>query len=458
MYRCTLAALLLVPTLAAADSLAVVAVAPAPGPAADLAEHTHALRRALAERQEGVLTAEQTRARLLGESAAVTLPEVRRGLDGALAAMQAADYDRAIRSVTSVLKDLDTLPDSQEAWNERRAAKLLLARLYAETGKRQPSRDAMKDVLRVEPEAKVSPAQFPPSFVASFEDVRRELRDVGLATLRVTAASRCTVFVDGRPMGQTPATLSFPPGRYRLAAAAGDMRAKAQVIDLARGDQAVEVDLTLPSLFRPTAGPGLAIGPDGRERAVIRAAVWLGVDRIVSVASGIDHDAPFLMGTLYDARRGTAIREGRVRLVAGSAPRAGIEALAAFLLSGQGSALVEAPGTSTAEPKEGWSTGRKVAVYGGGALAVGTAVGGFFATRANSSAYDDIQKRTSRGLTGADSAALSSDQSTLRTTRVLAPVLFGVAGLAAAGTGVAVFAWPSAGSGGGFQAGVAVTF
>jgi len=52
-------------------------------------------------------------------------------------------------------------------------------------------------------------------------------------------------------------------------------------------------------------------------------------------------DAQFLVGSIYDVRRGALLREGSVRMVAGSVPSVNLGALAAFLLTGQSSREVK---------------------------------------------------------------------------------------------------------------------
>ena len=51
--------------------------------------------------------------------------------------------------------------------------------------------------------------------------------------------------------------------------------------------------------------------------------------------------AQFLLGSMYDVRRGALLREGSVRMVAGSVPAVNLGALAAFLLTGQSSREVK---------------------------------------------------------------------------------------------------------------------
>ncbi len=63
-------------------------------------------------------------------------------------------------------------------------------------------------------------------------------------------------------------------------------------------------------------------------------------------------DVEYLVGTCYDVRKGSLVREGRVRLSNRSAPAGSLTALASFLVTGQQSNLV-ATGSTPAEPPRG---------------------------------------------------------------------------------------------------------
>src|SRR3989442_1349711 len=97
---------LLAASPAAAETLAVVAVAEPPGPGAELAEMTHPLRAACRDRTAGVLEVSEMRERLTGQSGGASLAELDRAYAGALAAYQGGEYEGAIRALTTVVEDL----------------------------------------------------------------------------------------------------------------------------------------------------------------------------------------------------------------------------------------------------------------------------------------------------------------------------------------------------------------
>jgi hypothetical protein len=115
-------------------------------------------------------------------------------------------------------------------------------------------------------------------------------------------------------------------------------------VDLSDEDRSLALDFSLAEALRPALGPGFALPETDRPRRLVTAAATLGLDRLLAASFVRDGDVTFLVGTLYDVRRGMIQREGRVRLGAGrSVPPGGLSALAGFLLAGQSSTLV-APG------------------------------------------------------------------------------------------------------------------
>jgi hypothetical protein len=135
--------------------------------------------------------------------------------------------------------------------------------------------------------------------------------------------------------------LKLPAGQYRVGGAAGALHVPSFGVDLQDEDRAIVLDFALAASLRVNAGPGLALAPHARAYGIIRAGAWLGVDKLVVASRVVEGDAHFLLGGLYDVRRGALLREGSVRMVAGTVPSLNLGALAAFLLTGQGSREVK---------------------------------------------------------------------------------------------------------------------
>ncbi len=322
---------------AAAETLAVLAATDAPAmPGTELAEMTHQLRAACRDRVGGVLDVPEMRARLLGQASNATLPELERAYGGALATYQNGEYEGSIRTLYAVVEDLERLPEGAEAYQQWVRALLRLAHAEATIGHVAGARAAMEKVLAVEPRHQPDPEQYSPTYRREFEAARVRVAARSRRSLTVTAIGRGgTVFVNGRPFGQTPVTAALPPGRYRVGGAAGPLRVPSLWVELKDEDRAVVLDFSLAEALRVNAGPGLALPRAGRHAGVVRAGAWLGVDRLLAAGIVAEGEVQYLAGSIYDVRRGAMMREGLVRMVAGSVPSANLGALAAFLLTGQ---------------------------------------------------------------------------------------------------------------------------
>ena len=320
-----------------AETLAVLAVADAPaGPETELAEMTHQLRAACRDRTGGVLDVPEMRARLLGQASNATLPELERAYAGALATYQNGEYEGSIRTLYAVVEDLEKLPESAEAYQQWVRALLRLAHAEGTIGHVGEARAAMEKVLSIEPRHQPDPEQYSPTYRREFDAARARVAARPRRSLSVGAIGRNgTAYVSGRASGQTPATVSLPPGRYRVGGAAGALRVPSFWVDLANEDRGVVLDFSLAAALRVNAGPGLALARAGRHAGVVRAGAWLGVDRVLATGIAVEGEVQYLAGSIYDVRRGAMMREGLVRMVAGSVPSANLGALAAFLLTGQ---------------------------------------------------------------------------------------------------------------------------
>ncbi len=324
---------------AAFEKLAVVAVADPPaGPDADLAELAHQVRAACRDRIGGIEDVPTMRARLLGQRSNATVTELDRAYGGALAVYQNGEFESAIRTLKAIVEDLESLPESDESYAQWVRAQLRLGHAALTIGREKDADEAMSAVARTEPTVQPDPEQYSPSYRRKFDHVKAKVRALPARKLQVTAEGfQGTVFVNGRAMGSTPLSLWLPAGVYRVGGASGSLHVPSFRVDLQPEDRAVVLDFALAEALRVHAGPGLALGLPRRSEGIVRAGAWLGVDRVIAVSRVAEGDALFLLGSIYDVRNGSLLREGSVRMVAGSVPAANLGALAAFLLTGQSS-------------------------------------------------------------------------------------------------------------------------
>jgi tetratricopeptide (TPR) repeat protein len=358
--RRTLAALASLAAFAApaAETIGVVAVADPPGPTADLVEITVQFRAVLAERTPGVLDANQLRERMTGQTSTASLSELDRAFAGALATYQSGDYEGAIRTLRAVIDDLEKLPDSDDAFRLWSKAMLRLARAEQTVGRRAEAQALLERLARADPKLAVDLNQYPPSFAKQVDEVKGQMRAKPQRRLTVNAGQRAVkVFIDGREVGTTPLTLGLAPGRYRVSGSAQAIRVPGVYADLSEADQVVNLDLSLAEALRPAAGPGLALGAADRARRIVTAGAFLGLDRAIAAVMVSDGDTVYLQGTVYDVRKGSLQREGRVRLSGRAPPPGGLAALAGFLMTGTTSPLVA--GVAAAVPVPPPPAGRK---------------------------------------------------------------------------------------------------
>jgi hypothetical protein len=148
--------------------------------------------------------------------------------------------------------------------------------------------------------------------------------------------------VDGRPVGEAPVKVDLAAGRYRVSGRSGSTRSMVVEVDLGSSDQELPLDFSPAQSLRPQLGPGLAPADPASVRGVVSAGAILGLDVLVAVSL----DGPtILSGRIFDLRKGTLTREGKVRLVNRALPLGGATALAEFLATGStASGLVLLPG------------------------------------------------------------------------------------------------------------------
>jgi hypothetical protein len=318
----------------AVETLAVNAAGDPPaGPGPELAEMTHQLRGACRERVSGVLDGEQMRTRLFGPEASSTLAELQRAYDGGYAAYSVMDFNTAIQTFQTVVDELEKSPESPEVYALWLKAILHLA--YARESSGGDASELLGRVLATHIDYRLDANEYPPSMQKKVNALRTALKAGPMRKLNIASPEMPgTVFVNGRPLGVTPVSIALPPGKYRVGGIAGSTRVPSVRVEIQRENATVALDFALAGALRADAGPGVAVQKSEREAAIVRSGAWLGVDRVLAT-SVVKDGALFLVGSLYDVRRGALLREAKVRMTGGGTPAALIGALAGFILTGQ---------------------------------------------------------------------------------------------------------------------------
>lgn len=344
MSRLLATLLVAVPAVAlGAERFAVIAVGDPPnGPDGDLTELTYQFRAACRDRVPNVLDPSDMRGRLLGRTSNASESELDRAYGGALMVYQNGEFDSSLRTLRAIVEDLESLPETEEAYFQWKRANLRLALSAIAANDPREAEIAIGKAVRVEPGLQPDPDQFSPGFRKRFEEIRSKVRALPKRRLVISSEGRQgTVYVNGRNMGQTPITLTLPSGIYRVGGGAGMLRVPSFRVDLEQEDQTVVLDFALAEALRMNGGPGLALAPAARGNGIIRAGAWLGVDKLIVVSRADEGQAQFLVGSIYDVLRGALLREGSVRMVAGGVPSVNLSALAGFLVNGQASREVK---------------------------------------------------------------------------------------------------------------------
>jgi len=340
------------------------------------------------------------------------------------------DHESAVRTLRAIVDDLERAPEGPETFRQWTRAVLRLAKDESDLGRPDAARALLDRYLRATPEGQADPDLYPARFIQQLEQARSSLRAEPTRTLRVSARDDgAAVFLNGRGVGVAPLELVVPRGRYRLAGVRDGVRVHPRLVDLQDADAELTLDFTIPMALRPALGPGLALPEDDLPGQVLAVGGYLDLSEVVLVRLRNDAGASFVVGALYDARRGMLVREGRVRASSAS----GLPALAEFLVTGTTPAGVElldgkdrpvSHPTAGIVPREappsshtlGWVT------LGTGLAAVGLATFAAVETHSAATNYQDARDIQAAGLTTMESisaynsAVAAGDAATRRAT------------------------------------------
>ncbi|MHB8872352.1 MAG: PEGA domain-containing protein [Myxococcaceae bacterium] len=255
-------------------------------------------------------------------------------------------YDAAQRTLVPALDKLWRLAPTDGRWKRLGDVQVLLAFVELKRGRKLDSERILERFFRAHPDHRVDPIEFAPSFRAFADAVRNRVKKSALLTLSVTSQpAGLPVFLEGRPIGKAPQTISLPAGDYVVEVAFGDHRGVPRKVILEAGrSTAVELRGGFEGAVYADKGPCLVTENqrEARLASLAQMATLLGVKELVTVriedsAGGERH----YIATLFDATNGTEPREARVRAYSAGLPAGAIEGLATFLTTGEARAPVE---------------------------------------------------------------------------------------------------------------------
>lgn len=335
------------------EAVGVLPVAPPPGPGQELVGLARAVRVTVAARIAGVVPEEELRRRIAGDESTGAISELTRAYAGAISASQRGDAESAVGTLRAIVADLERAPESPDAFALWSKSMLRLARAEGMLGHAAEAHALLQRLVRANPTVEADLELFPPGFIRELDAARKEIRAASVRKLTVTAGARpARVFVAGRDVGIAPVTVTVAPGRYRVSGVIGTVRTTAGEVEVAAEDRRVALDLELQEAFRPADGPGLSLPAARQSTVVVQAGAALRLDRVVAVWLAEEAGVRYLVGSVYDVRRGALQREGKLRISGATPPDGGAEALAAFLINGEPSRLIITPADLAVRPSE----------------------------------------------------------------------------------------------------------
>lgn len=271
-----------------------------------------------------------------------SLEDVERQVESARTLFYNGQHDRALDLLKQALAELERAPLAGQPWKVTAPALALQGVVLTSLNRKGDAAEAFRRVLRVEPAHTLSSDEFTPSVISQFEVFRKELarQKKGVTQVQSTPPG-AEVLVEGRVMGVTPLKLELTPSTYRIAVRANDRVSYLRVIAVPR-DSLIQIDLGSEGALVTQSPLCLAAKDKLAEAAALKLANTVTADDLIVVRLEGPKGAPGqFVASRYEIRSGSMLREGRVQAPTRGKPAFG--ALATFLLTGQGSALIVSP-------------------------------------------------------------------------------------------------------------------
>ncbi len=305
--------------------------------------HARSYRQALETRLGGDVQSEaDTISKLGGNSRSVSLAEIERLMTGATADVFQDQADRALRILTGVAEDVERLPPSAARYTALIDILSLVGhihfRMKAQASSRAMAVATYERILRVDPAWGPSIDLYPPAtrnFVAQLSAKHQRENRVSLKIL--TRPTGLPVFVNGRPIGNSPQAIFVPASQtYTLEASwGGERRGLSRVIKV---EQATEVELDKAFEGAVFADRGCAQSDgtrEGRLALATRLASVLDVRTVHIVRQDERSQQERFLTAMTATNKGEELLEARIRVRAGGLSPTEFDNLARFLLTGE---------------------------------------------------------------------------------------------------------------------------
>lgn len=315
---------------------------------------------------------------------AMDLAELQKQLVAARQQHYRGEYVTAWQTLNFLLVSLEKLAPSKERWDLTVATQLLVAQNHKLMNRPKDTEEAFKAVLRLAPNTEMDANLYPPSTRAAFEAVRKQVNALPKYSLTVTSMPvGAEAFIDGLPIGKTPATASLVAGSYTIGVSLGDKVSLPHTVRVDGQPTSIEVDLGFESQLRMKQFSCIEVAEEGRTLATAaKLAAVLSLQQTILLRFSKDSVRGRLVGL-----NGEKIREGLVA-IGGAKGRTDGEDLVHFLLTGEGRGVVvpenaRVAAEQTAKPKVAQVTARQegglrarvlIPTIAAGLLLVGSAV------------------------------------------------------------------------------------
>ncbi|MHB8875746.1 MAG: PEGA domain-containing protein [Myxococcaceae bacterium] len=261
----------------------------------------------------------------------MSLDELQALIQTAQSQYWAIEHQEAGQNVQRAMAELEKVSPLAHPWKQMAFALVIDGLVHRNLGRKLEMAESWRRVLRVEPGHKLDPGLYSPSVRAQFELLRKELAAGKKLTLSVnTPKPGAEVFIEGMPVGKTPFSEQFPPGRYRVAVARGESVSFGHLVKLEQ-DSAQLIDIEFEAALVGQAP--LCIHSDGSTGRALRLAALAGADAVVVFR--------WANAVLVEVADGARVREGGFKTTS-PARNQRLAELAAFVLSGTPSAAVVA--------------------------------------------------------------------------------------------------------------------
>lgn len=169
-----------------------------------------------------------------------SLDDLQRQVESARTLHYSGQGERAVELTKQALADLERVSPLVAPWAVTTEALLVQALAYRGLNRKAEHLDSLRRIARIDPSLTLDPNFFTPSFIQSFEGVKKELTRGRRFTLQIQSQpSGAAVFVDGKRLGETPFRETLSTGDYQVELVNGSAVSFTRNVRLARDEQVV---------------------------------------------------------------------------------------------------------------------------------------------------------------------------------------------------------------------------